>query len=604
MVMWWAVFFVCGAFIPSGSLIRPVVPSIVSALLLSAFAYSRTQHSAIPPQKAIIFLTAVILWYHADMARESHRTAHSTLDSPAGHHIQVSDTLRELPVPERLRERIVRSLDNDSYIGRRNRQLLCALVLARRYDLDLTLRDSYNYLGIGHLLALSGLHLGIIAAPVGFLIASLRLRRWLTNTLLLTFLFLYTAVVGFPPSLIRAFILCAVVITHRTVGTKTTLLHSLVIGGLVIALIDFGVVTRAGFQLSFLAVCGIASIGLPLSRCLNAVLPGGRLGRAVRFILYPVIVTGAIQLFTLPLVLHLFKRASLLAPLVNLLVVLPVTAFLYLGIAYIVMPFEPVREILSHPLDLLSRLLWEVPTRMALIPHPACLAGEIDPIIHSTGIALLSVSLLRGTGKRSLVAGAACLCIVVSPAIRYVERVQSGHQLTGRASVQTIRTGRGGTACQVIRGDPVVLLVEEPLSAADAIGVVRTLWGYGIRTVDHLLLAHGSNGSLRGTKHLISRMRVGEILCSPYLIHRGGSAVFRTVRTTVPTVALSRGLIIRRGTYVIDVSAPVYPPSREAVPVDETAVGCTVYTQGGDGRLVEVLRTQVQQAGAGRTVHR
>ncbi|MEZ4388732.1 MAG: ComEC/Rec2 family competence protein [Candidatus Krumholzibacteriia bacterium] len=181
--------------------------------------------------------------------------------------------------------------------------------------LDADLRGPFTSLGLAHLFALSGLHVGILAGLAFVVLRLVPAPGTLRDLSLLPLLILYALLVDLPGSVVRAcgLVVCAVVV--RVGGRRHDTLRTL---GLVLwcnVLWRPWVLVDAGCQLSYLAAGGIVA-GQRLVTPLAAGLP-----RVWRRVVAPVTVTVAAQIATLPVVARAFGALPLFGPLVNLLVV-------------------------------------------------------------------------------------------------------------------------------------------------------------------------------------------------------------------------------------------------------------------------------------------
>ncbi|NLJ46321.1 MAG: ComEC/Rec2 family competence protein [Treponema sp.] len=134
--------------------------------------------------------------------------------------------------------------------------LLEALVLGVRDDLDLDLAEAFRKAGCSHILALSGQHLGILAALVSFLAAPLLGRRGaLAAAMLLACAF--TAFIGPKPSLVRAAVMFAYAGAARLAGRPQDAGNGLAAAFLLQCMVWPGVERELSFQLSYAALAGL-----------------------------------------------------------------------------------------------------------------------------------------------------------------------------------------------------------------------------------------------------------------------------------------------------------------------------------------------------------
>lgn len=171
---------------------------------------------------------------------------------------------------------MVTTLIYRSSLNAETKEFLNATLTGDGSDLKSEVRDSFNTSGISHILALSGLHVGIIALVISiamFPLMMLGMRRIHTIIILLA-LWCFAAITGFSPSVIRAVIMATVVIVGNMMQRYKSPLNSLCLAALVILLFDPASIVSIGFQLSFAAVLCI----IIFSRSLNPISERNRIG--------------------------------------------------------------------------------------------------------------------------------------------------------------------------------------------------------------------------------------------------------------------------------------------------------------------------------------
>lgn len=197
--------------------------------------------------------------------------------------------------------------------------LIRALVLGDRSGLDPDLYGAYQRAGAVHLLAVSGLHVGLVAALCSWLLWPVRRLpggRWAHFLLGLGMLWGYAVLAGFGPSVVRASVMCSIASYALLINRQGDSLHFLALAALVmLGLVDPLWLFQAGFQMSFLAVWAILTLyprlyGIwPVKRG-----PGRKVGQLL-------CVSGAAQLGVLPLSLYYFHQFPALFWLTNLLLI-------------------------------------------------------------------------------------------------------------------------------------------------------------------------------------------------------------------------------------------------------------------------------------------
>ena len=193
-------------------------------------------------------------------------------------HVLTIDTLNTLLGPSQnnplklffteLKKYASNKIEN-SILNEESKAMLHALLLADRGELDTSLIEDYTDAGIIHLLALSGLHIGLF---VGFLMLLLYPLKFIpygkSFRLVIVFLFLwgFAFLVGFPASVVRSVSLfsCIVIGTQISHGKNT--MHYTVVSFFILLLVYPPFLRQVGFQLSYLAVFGILLISPALEK--------------------------------------------------------------------------------------------------------------------------------------------------------------------------------------------------------------------------------------------------------------------------------------------------------------------------------------------------
>lgn len=138
--------------------------------------------------------------------------------------------------------------------------IVSALVLGVTDRLDEEITHAYAASGTMHILAVSGLHVGIIYWIIVFLLRPLKNSlsgRWLLAFISITALWLYAFVTGLSPSVLRAVSMFSMVALAGPWGKRTNIYNTLFISAFCLLMYDPYLLMSVGFQLSYLAVLGI-----------------------------------------------------------------------------------------------------------------------------------------------------------------------------------------------------------------------------------------------------------------------------------------------------------------------------------------------------------
>lgn len=589
MVRWWAAFFIAGlvsppdsrtvfaAMVLAGGLVCGTVATAERLPWMRSKRFGCERFARALTSFTICFASAIVIWQAAgldSMARERSgaRPPGSGAWSRAAPAIQARPNgIRSLALTG-ARSRLLDTLD-DGRLSRRARGLVGALILDDRSGLDFDLSETYSYVGITHFLALSGMHLGAIAIPLsGFLSRLIRSRRR-RDIALLAILCLYSAIAGFPASLLRALFLSAAIIAYRFAGMHTDLIGSLIAGSCVCVAVDSSIAFDAGFQLSFAAVCGIAFIAAPLSRNIESRLPGGFRGTIVKAVLFPALLTCSVQFFTLPLVIGLFKRASFYSPVANVVVSLPFTALLYAGLLYVFIPLGPMRALLALGMNPLCRFLEAAPGILARGPHAALYRGDFHVDAYLCGAALSVWALQRRCPRKKmiLVAGVACITFsFLAPGARVPGANEPGVSglSPGAGSIPRVEC-RGGTYLGAGKG---IIFLEDGFTSGDAYRFTRSLWAQGVRRAGVCVVAPSYLRRNHGVFYLLKRIRVDEVLCSRYLLLRETDLPARLGAHGANIRIVGAGDVLRDDRWRLEIIGPAFPPPRRGAVSGSDAV--------------------------------
>ena len=163
------------------------------------------------------------------------------------------------------------SIINESDLSDDSKELLIVMLTGDSSELNERTREMFTIAGISHILAISGLHVGIIAFLVSIALWPLYISghgnlRWLLVCLAVWFFAIFT---GMSPSVIRAAIMTTVYLFARILRRNSSSLNSLCLAAIIILLFNPDALFQTGFQLSFAAVASI----LLFARSLNPVSP-------------------------------------------------------------------------------------------------------------------------------------------------------------------------------------------------------------------------------------------------------------------------------------------------------------------------------------------
>ncbi len=211
-------------------------------------------------------------------------------------------------------------------LGREAAALVRAMTVGDRRALSPALRQAYARSGMAHLLAVSGLHAGIVYLFATLLFGWLSLRHGghrRRNFLVIVLLWLYVAAAGFPPGAVRAAVMCSLLQLGLAFSSPYRAANAWATAALLLLLVRPAWLGDIGFQLSFVAVAAILFWSVPLARRCRTGL------RLVDRPLQALAIGLSASVATAPLVSHAFGIVPLAGVVLNPIVA--VTGLLVVG---------------------------------------------------------------------------------------------------------------------------------------------------------------------------------------------------------------------------------------------------------------------------------
>ena len=447
--------------------------------------------------------------------------------------------------------------------------LILAMTLGLRDDTPDYIEDKFRYSGTLHVFAVSGLHVGIVAAVVWF--AALVLTPIIglpRNAAVIAVIFAvlgYALVTGLRPSACRAAIMGAIFFGGMLIGREPHVINSTAAAALVILLPDTNQLFRPGFQLSFLVLLSIAILANTVGRYLSQpffpdpFLPISLVPQRRRNFF-----AGARKVSSLTGVSAAAWAGST-----------PLT-WIYFGL---VTPISIVANLILIPLAFLVLGTAAFSVALSLVPHPlpAELANEAN--------ALWAKSAATSAGAFSNVPGGHW--IVPSP----------GHLFRSECEITILDLPYGGAATHIALRGGGDWLIDAGSDRSFRRSVHPLLRAFGTGRLDGLILTHGDIDHVGGAPTAISEYAPKQLITTPanstspswrQAIALAGDVGIEIVRPAVGEVIdLGRGHTLRI----------LYPPAEDApgfVADDRSLVtqlrlanGCRILFTGDSGFYTE-----------------
>ncbi len=209
-----------------------------------------------------------------------------------------------------------------------------ALLIGYRNDMDKLQVKIYTDAGIVHIIAISGMHLGLLFISLSWileLIPFLRQYNWIKAVLILSFLWTFTLLCGASPSVLRSAVMYTFIIIGKAMKRDIMLHNMLAVSAFVLLCYNPYLLWDIGFQLSYLAIIGIVWLQKPIYHLVKAK------SRLFDKIWEMMSITIAAQIMTLPICLYYFHQFPNYFLPSNLLAVPLSTVILFMEIALIVL---------------------------------------------------------------------------------------------------------------------------------------------------------------------------------------------------------------------------------------------------------------------------
>ncbi|MDL1979292.1 MAG: DNA internalization-related competence protein ComEC/Rec2 [Deltaproteobacteria bacterium] len=403
------------------------------------------------------------------------------------------------------------------------RGILQALLVGDRGGISPDLREMFLRSGLAHLLAISGLHVGMVGAFFFFLfrIALNRSERLLLAGVVIRWsaaltilpVIVYGMLVGMSPSTQRAVIMAFVFLTAVVFEKEARQVNTLAVAALVILIVAPVALFDISFQLSFIAVLSIL-FGLRL-------LPWSRSpSDSVWLLLSKRLATFmAVSLFaiigTLPLVLFYFNQVSCVGLMSNCIAV-PIVGFLVIPLGMLAVLILPasfsVACCVMKITELLLSILLEAVSFFSSLPYAAI--KTITPSLFEIGLFYALIAALLNLKKSRWVRLTVIPCLM---ALILGDALFWMHERFWRQDLRVtmIDVGQGNSALlELPKG--VCVLIDGGGFAANSFDVGRFvvapfLWQKKIAQIDYIVLSHPQADHMNGLLYIAGNFHVREV---------------------------------------------------------------------------------------------
>lgn len=406
----------------------------------------------------------------------------------------------------------------DGHIPEPTADVVKALVLGERQDIDCSIVENFQKTGIIHILAISGLHVGFILLILLMIFSFLPVSYNGRILLTLFFLFVFVALVDFKAPVLRASLMAAFYFFSRMSERPSNALNIIAVAGLLILFFQPRQLFQPGFQFSFAAV-GAIIYGYPgLSQWLprNNRFKGAQLFN--KWIGQPFWVSTAAILGTAPLTWWYYGSFQPGAFLINILIIpligiFVIINFIFLFAAALHLPAVAGLGQLLHGyfMAILSLVDHFSALPLVQIPLPQPNIGQLLLMI----LAIFLFFTLRGN-RRFIYP------LLIFAAILVIARIPADSR--GRLKVTFVNVGQGDAAvlhfpndaCMVIDGGER----KDNLDAGERY-MVPVLRYYGVKRIKYLVGSHAHSDHIGGLETILDHIGVDTLVLPNYPAQTG-----------------------------------------------------------------------------------
>jgi len=403
------------------------------------------------------------------------------------------------------------------------------IILGIRGNIPSWLRADFSHTGTAHLLAISGLHLAIVAGMIlGIGIWLFGKRHYIYIWLALGIIWLYTLLTGMHPPVVRGAIMASLFLAAELLGRQRSAFTALAFAAAVMIGISPQILWTASFQMSFVAMAGLIFLA-PTFRAIGRKAVNATLGEdgAALSIANMVIDSFSVTLGAIvavwPLIAHYFGIVSLVAPVATFLALpaLPgiiITGALAGGLGLIVLPIAQVVAWLAW---LFLSYMIVVVDVFAVLPLSSIELSSFDTTLIWVYYLALATAIWLNSNRKNLTNPMPKAADFVSrlpkkwviPPLLVVAILVSVAAATmpdAHLHISFLNVGQGD-AILLQKGNQQVLVDGGPNPQAISLGLGNKM-PFWDRTLDLVILTHPSADHVTGLVEVLQRYKVKQVL--------------------------------------------------------------------------------------------
>lgn len=357
-------------------------------------------------------------------------------------------------------------------LGDNSGDFLAGMVFGEKQGMSDNLKTSLYRCGIGHILAVSGLHISIIAMVVMGFLKRLRVNKYVSFGLINAVMIMFIAMANYPVSAIRAAIMMNFLCSAKLFRRQNDTFNSLAGAILLICIFNPYAVYSSGFLLSITATFGIGVVGPYMSRNFPKDSSFGKFRRSF-------VVLLCTSICILPLNMKFFGETSLISPITNLVIVPLCSAALIIGFIFVIT--GGIIPVLGFA-DWIIRLVLYISDKVSRedMVYFSCASDTAIYLAFGLAFAVILIQIIFGN-RKATAAGLAVSCGIICIFSSVYSRIRFN-------SFNIAVLGKGNNAAVVVsyQGETIVIDLSGHYRASEY--VRKYLSENGIKDVNKMIL--------------------------------------------------------------------------------------------------------------------
>ncbi|MTI70495.1 MAG: DNA internalization-related competence protein ComEC/Rec2 [Firmicutes bacterium] len=214
----------------------------------------------------------------------------------------------------------------DDLLNQKFSSIIKAIILGDSSYLEVSKLKEFRSLGIAHVLAVSGLHIGIVYGLFFYLFRILRMKNKINIIITLSILWFYGLIIGFPASVLRALVMFSILMLSKVIHSRYDALNGLFFSCLILLIYNPLWLFSIGFQLSFIATLSLILLNKPIKKKIPI----------FKNILPPIL---SVQIGLMPIMMIHFNEIAILSIFINIIVIPIISLVVILSFLIIILSY-------------------------------------------------------------------------------------------------------------------------------------------------------------------------------------------------------------------------------------------------------------------------